>query len=317
MELRATPTGRTSRPPARAVWLAMLAAVLALPGVAPASNLIDRATVRPTQATLKLRVNKENVALLTYKGLAGRRRVAGWDAVNAIPPTRARDQERFKLRYLDVQGRPARRFAGGTFVNACRPYTGPKLSWLVTGCTAHDGSWWAVQAWQRALPNSGLRPTGDLAVWEIRLSHWSGELPVLTMKQDWSYGGRWEHLYGSVTYRGRPMHGFRTTSRGAPLDRFGVLVYIDTFNSAYGRGWRRENSFVTHNPRGIFCYGLYPHRSRPKGKGAKYRATMVGPGALPDIVWTGNSVGRYNTKRDRAANKEQAARFSDKLCRPN
>jgi hypothetical protein len=25
----------------------------------------------------------------------------------------------------------------------------------------------------------------------------------------------------------------------------------------YGAGWKRENSFVPHNPTGAFCYGFY------------------------------------------------------------
>jgi hypothetical protein len=28
---------------------------------------------------------------------------------------------------------------------------------------------------------------------------------------------------------------------------------------AYGRGWRRENSFVTTKGTGVFCYGFYRH----------------------------------------------------------
>ena len=53
------------------------------------------------------------------------------------------------------------------------------------------------------------------------------------------------------------MYGFGTTRFGAPTDGFGSLVYLDTYNSVYGQGWRRENSFVTHNPTGVFCYGFY------------------------------------------------------------
>jgi len=292
-------------------------AALAIAQGSAASNLIDRAAVRPTAATLKLGVNRENVALVSYRSVAGPRRVVSWSAVDAIAPTTARDQEGFKVQYIGVQGQIRTEVVKGTFVNSCRPYTGPKLFWFVTGCTAPDGSWWAVQAWQRALPNYGLKAPRDLAVWEIRLSHWRGELPLLTMKGDWSYGGQWEHFYGSVTYKGKPMYGFKTTSYGAPLDKFGVLVYLDTFNSAYGKGWLRENSFVTHNPNGIFCYGMNPHGPRPSGKGTKYRATAVGPGVLPDVVWTRNSVGPYDPAKDKLANDEQRESFSDKSCKPN
>ena len=64
--------------------------------------------------------------------------------------------------------------------NACRPYDGPELQWLVTACKAPDGSYWAVQAWQRMLPNYGLAPTPKQAVWELRLSHWKARSPSST-----------------------------------------------------------------------------------------------------------------------------------------
>src|SRR5581483_4305722 len=56
-----------------------------------------------------------------------------------------------------------------------------------------------------------------------------------------------EHLR-RLTYDGPPVHGYGTTQRGAPTDGFGRLIYLDTYNSVYGEGWRRENSFVAHNP---------------------------------------------------------------------
>ena len=50
------------------------------------------------------------------------------------------------------------RTASTSFRNACRPYTGPTIPWLVVACTAPDGSYWALQSWQRALPDLGLAP---------------------------------------------------------------------------------------------------------------------------------------------------------------
>jgi len=41
-----------------------------------------------------------------------------------------------------------------------------------------------------------------------------------------------------------------------PLDSYGRNVFVDTFGSAYGPGWKRENSFLTHGPGGAFCYGF-------------------------------------------------------------
>jgi hypothetical protein len=98
--------------------------------------------------------------------------------------------------------------------------------------------------------------------------------------------------------------GFRATSRGVPLDSFGRNLYLDTFNSAYGRGWKRENSFLMQAGTGAFCYGFFPHGSRPVGQGERYRATIIGPGVTPDIFWEGAAPGAYNRAVDLAANAD-------------
>ena len=114
------------------------------------------------------------------------------------------------------------------------------------------------------------------------------------------------------------MYGFRTNRFGAPLDNWGALLYLDTFDSRYGKGWQRAESFVTHNPTGIFCYVLGPHSDgTPTGAGYHYRMTAVGPGVLPDVVWLGDPPGPYDRTRDQQANDEQRQSYSDKLCRPN
>ena len=143
----------------------------------------------------------------------------------------------------------------------------------MSACTAPDGSHWALQAWQRALPNLGHAPTAAQAVWELRLSHWTGALPVLTIQMNWAYK-RYDHLFGTLTYGGRSVYGFHSTPAGEPLDSFGRNIYLDTFDSAYGAGWKRENSFLTHKATGAFCYGFYPHGSSPAGNGRSYRATV-------------------------------------------
>ena len=43
-----------------------------------------------------------------------------------------------------------------TFRNACAPYDGPALVYLVAACKAPDGSYWALQRWQRGLPLLGF-----------------------------------------------------------------------------------------------------------------------------------------------------------------
>lgn len=98
------------------------------------------------------------------------------------------------------------------------------------------------------------------------------------------------------------MHGFKSTSTGVPLDSFGRNVYLDTFNSAYGSGWKRENSFLAQNPSGAFCYGFYTHQpyagypagERPMGHGERYRITAIGPGVTPAVYWEGDGVPAFD-----------------------
>jgi hypothetical protein len=284
-----------------------LAAVLA--PAASASQLIDR------DATgVRLEVNRQRTALLTYRARGRLRHVLAWGAQNAITPSRSRPQVAFRLDYSGGWG-TYRRDVWRTFRNACKPAS-PPLHWLVTACRAADGSYWAVQAWQRGLPNYGAAPTRAQAAWELRLSHWTGELPVLTIRFGWAYR-RYQQLYGRYTYLGQPVHGFRSTSSGQPLDTFGRNVYVDTLDSAYGPGWRRENSFLTHDVTGGFCYGFYPHGWHPAGSGTRMRATVIGPGVVPDMYWEAAPPTAYDPQFDLLANADEASLLAgDPRCRP-
>jgi hypothetical protein len=274
--------------PVRRRFAILGCSVLALvaPASAVASELIDR------DATgVRLAVNRSGQALLTYRAGGKPRRVLAWGAVNAIAPTTSRRQIAFRLDYSGGWG-TFRRDAWRGFRNACRPYDGPALAWVVTACKAPDASYWAVQSWQRMLPNYGLEATPKQAVWELRLSHWTGPPAV--------------------------RHGFRATPGGNPLETFGRNLYLDTMDSAYGGGWRRENSFLTHRGSGAFCYGFYAHGSRPAGDGTRYRATIIGPGVTPDVFWQSPAPGPYDRTQDLVANDEQRELFaSSPLCRPN
>jgi hypothetical protein len=285
--------------------------VCALPAAANASELIER-----NARNVKLAVSNEDQALVTYRARGRVWHVLAWGAINAIAPTQSRPQTAFRLDYSGGWGTYRRQVWRG-FKNACQAYDGPELYWLVTACKAPDGTYWAIQRWQRMLPNYGAKPTPRQAVWELRLSHWSGPLAELVIKTNWAYR-RFDHLFGVFTYLGQPVYGFRSTRFGSPLDTFGRNIYLDTFNSKYGRGWKRENSFLTHNPGGNFCYGLYPHGKRPSGKGLAYRATVIGPGVMPDAFWQSKAPGAFDRAIDLVANDElRQLAGGDRLCRPN
>ncbi len=291
----------------------LLSLVLLVAGVtasaASASELIDR-----NATGVKLAVNAKGEALVTYRAAGKAKHVLVWGALNAIAPTRGRQQVSFKLDYAGGWGKYHQDY-WKTFGATCGPYDGPALAWSVTACTAPDGSYWALQAWQRMRPNYGVAPTADSSVWELRLSHWTGDLPVLTIATDWAWH-QWDHLYGTYTYADSPVFGFKSKASGEPLDTFGRNIYVDTFGSTYGAGWKRENSFLAHTGTGAFCYSFNPHGAHPAGKGLKYRATVEGPGVTPDVTWEGTSPGPYDKSTDLIAN-DAIAQLGDKQCRAN
>ena len=273
---------------------------------AQASQLIDRSA-----SGVSLDVNTAGEALLTYTARGEVRRVLAWGGVDAAAPGQQRAQVSFTLDY-GGGWRKYHRPVWRAFKNVCRPYAGPPLSWLVVACTAPDGSHWALQSWSRGLPDYG---TGTTAAPDLRLSHWTDSIAHLSVGIDWAYR-RFDHLFGRFTYRSAGVYGNRSTSRGMPLDDFGRNLYIDTFNSRYGPGWRRENAILTHRPTGAFCYGFFPHGGRPAGKGTRYRATIIGPGVTPDVTWQGTAPARYVRRSDRRANAAIRA-LHDPLCAPN
>ena len=149
------------------------------------------------------------------------------------------------------------------------------------------------------------RPARDLA---RALALERGAADSSKVWQGWIYNNRYDEIFGRLTYQGLPVYGFGTTHHGAPTDGFGRLIYLDTYDApAYGTGWRRENSFVAHNPTGAFCYGFYPFNPtvggyqyppdetaiRGPGVGTRYRITAQGPGVTPDITWEGAALGSY------------------------
>jgi hypothetical protein len=290
-----------------ALSLALVASFFA--ATANASELIDR-----NAQGIAFEVNSKGEALLTYSADGKRKHVLAWGGLNAIAPTRSRPQVSFELDYSGGYGKYKQDY-WKTFKSSCGAYDGPPLAWKVSACKATDGSYWALQSWQRMLPNYGLAASPAQSVWELRLSHWTGDLPVLTIDTDWAWH-QWDHLFGTYTYAENPVFGYRSTSAGVPLDTFGRNIYVDTFDSRYGKGWKRENSFLAHTNTGAFCYSFNPHGSHPSGKGTQYRATVQGPGVTPDVMWQGASPGTYDKALDLEKNG-LISQLHDRQCKAN
>jgi hypothetical protein len=293
----------------RLLLLPLSAALLLLSApTASASEIIDR-----NAHAVRLGVDANGQALVTYKAEGRVMHVRAWGAIDARQPTKSRPQVRFRK---DYSGR-----YWTSFRNQCRAYDGPKLAFQVAACAAPDGSYWALQTWRRTLPNFDGRSQNGLGTWELHLSHWSSAIATLDAWTDWVYGGRYHHLFGRLTYDGKPVFGYSATRVGSPLDGYGRNVYVDTFDSRYGTGWRRENAFLAHQPTGVFCYGFYKFSSRGPGNGAKYRLTAIGPGVTPDVSTTvaglhdfdPNSSGDVAYERQQNALQDSVA-GADKKC---
>ncbi len=316
-------------------WLFLCALAAALVFVTPAfaSQHVDWGATN-----VRLAVNGKGEALVTYRTQGQTRRVLFWGALNARQPTRGVPQQRFKRDFGAGWGKYHDGNYWRTFANLCRRYDGPALAFAVATCRAPDGSYWALQSWGTGLPDLGFRPwTWRQAAPQLHISHWRGPLAKLDVWTDWIYGGRYHHLFGRYTYDGQPVYGFGTTGVGEPTDGYGRLVFLDTYDSIYGRGWWRENSFVSHNPTGMFCYGFVqydPHRGYPypagwpagklrgPGNGSKYRLTATGPGVTPDVSVTVAGLANYDPRNPALADYERRQNAlldsivgPDRLCR--
>src|SRR5262245_35984922 len=208
--------------------------------------IVDRSA-----SDVRLLVNAKGEALISYRARGTEKRVLAWGAVNAIPSARGAKQVAFEVDYTGRWGKNyladpevrelqsdyrrirfkkgyltsptmkklaaksafAKDYWRDSFGGTCGRYDGPPLAWFVAACKAPDGSYWALQAWQRMLPNYGLAASAERTVWELHLSHWTGPLPVLTIGMDWSWH-RWDHLFGTVAYARAPVYGFASTPTG-------------------------------------------------------------------------------------------------------
>ena len=112
---------------------------------------------------------------------------------------------------------------------------------MVAACDAPDGSHWALQQWHRLWQNYG----GDSAAAELFISHWRKDVGTLSIQTDYSYHGRFQHLWGRFLYHGRAVFGTHHTLQGVPTDTQGRNIYVDYLT---GPVWRRVNSFLTHPP---------------------------------------------------------------------
>lgn len=295
-----------------------------LPARAQASLIFgDRNVTGPT-----IEVNAKGVALVQYRTQQGaERHVLVWGAVNGVPnPTADPQQQAFRVDYSG--GWKSRKNASywRTFENGCAPYDGPTLPFFVAGCKAPDGSYWALQEWRRNLPMRGFRPwTAAQKAVELDVSHWRGPLPRLEVYQHWTYGDRLQGLFGRLTYEGRPVYGTHSSS-ATRTDPFARNVYIDSYDSDYGPGWKHDTAIAVDEGDGGFCYSFVPQAPPPgypstkpngNGLGRRIRLSVIGPGVTPIVQWVGNRLPAFDAAAQAAATREfDAILGADKHCAP-
>jgi hypothetical protein len=292
--------------------LALIVGVVAASAVPPTAKgslvLGDRNVRDPS-----LVVGADGVAVVSYTTTTGRlRHVLAWGAINGYPHQMDPPvtQAHFKLDYSGGWKSHGRATYWETIHDACSPYTGPALPFFVAGCTAPDGSYWALQRWQRNLPIGGFAPWTDAQKSvELHLSHWSGPLPMLEIYRHWTYGQTLQGFFGRLTYLGGAVYGTRTASASVN-DTFARNISIDVFDSDFGSGWRHDTAISTDSGSGGFCFSFvaqappagYPS-SKPNGNGlgTRYRVSVSGPGVTPIVQWAGPSLTSHEPAQQSAA----------------
>jgi len=262
-------------------------------------------------SAMSLKVNAKGEALITYTREDHKTlHVLVWGGVDANTPNPTIPQVRFKYDYAGGWGKYRNGQYWKTFKNVCKKYTGPAIIYMVPGtaCDAPDGSHWALQSWQRALPLLGFDPwLPKQTAFETHISHWNDDLASLDVSPNWTYNGSAVGLFGKFVYAGQPVFGFASTATGAGKDRYARNVYIDTYDSVYGSGWKRESGILAHKNTGTFCHSFVPqkpfadypsHATRPAAPGRQYRVTAMGPGVTPDVQWVGPGIGKYDPAQD-------------------
>ena len=218
---------RTSETPGkkcrvRRLFLTAAACAAVIAPSAEASQLVDR-----NASGIVLAVNARGEALLTYRAEGRVKHVLAWGGINAIAPARGAQQQHFWLDYAGGWGKYHRTYWRG-ISEPLPPLFGPAARPIGRGL--HRARRFVLGRSRRgsALPNFG----GMRAPWGWVAFPLTGALAVLTVKQDWARR-RWDHSHGSLRYAGRPVYGFHTSVDGRPLDRFGRLIYVDTFDSRH------------------------------------------------------------------------------------
>ena len=218
-----------------------------------------------------------------------------WGAINARPPSRSTRQVDFDVDYSGGWG--SLRDAGLEDASqrvrrVPRPATpvprhgvhGTRR--LALGAPAAGSARRRTSAFRRGSPAMAPRSSGS------RTGAATAEIEVWL---DWSYGGRWHHLFGRLTLP-RPadprLLGDASTAT-RPTASAGSSTSTRSTPPTARAGAARTGS-SRGGPDGTFCYGFVPHRTskgtRGPANGRRYRLATSGPGVTPDVSWEGTGL---------------------------
>ena len=199
---------------------------------------------------------------------------------------------------------------------------------VVAACKAPDGSYWALQSWQRIQPLRGL-PRVQARAHEVRAAPLALARAARRARglAELDLRGPLARRLRTPAVRGRAVRGYKTPNQAA-YDPYARFFYIDTLNSPAGSGWKRASAVVTRVPTGAFCltfvplpappgYPGPPGKIYPSAAGDRHRVTVMGPGVTPVLRWEGAALGRYDRDEDSVYNKLWDEYLgSDRGCAP-
>ena len=143
--------------------------------------------------------------------------------------------------------------------------------------------------------------------WELRLSHWTGAAPRARTLDGLVLPSLPPSLR-RLTYRDKGVFGFRVDTVRRParhvrpehLRRHLRLRRTDRLEA--------REQLPDPRPRRGLLLRLLPARSRTgSATGTRYRATVIGPGVTPDVMWQGPAPGAFDAAAD-AAGERRATR---------
>ena len=301
----------------------VVAASLLLVPPALASELFGDRDV--TDATLQ--VNGRGEALVSYTRSTGApRRVLVWGAVNALAPSQSRPQVRFSYDYSGGWRKYGRQ-VWRTFPNRCQLYDGPLLPNFVAACKAPDGSYWALQRWQRYVPMRGVAPFrpghGEARAPRLALERAAAGargFPELDLRRPLAGDLRATHLPGGPG--ARLPHALGKPARAVcplRLHRHAQLAPSGRAGSAQPGSSRMSQTgpSVTASCRRSRRLGIPLRTSRQPGNGERHRVTVMGPGVTPVVRWEGAALGSYDRARDSGFNAlfDRLVGAQDRVCR--